>query len=543
MSQFTYKNTLFFLFILCCISANTYAQKKPKKEKTRLIQPIAEGKITNSDSITFYKIVPIDESNGVVVISNKNKVASYQITQFDTSLKNIIKTVDIPISAKYEYISAMGSENKLYILFAKLVFVKAHWYSERNFKKYIAVEVNLTSGEIKIVKAKFSRPFSYTSIDVVKNKMIVMGDVTLKNAGYSFRTIATYSSCGIGNLLGTYKLPRWPYYAKVDFDALKASRNKISYGRRPKTHMLSYCSDEDKNQISLIIKKNSSRKGTKQYIHTIDINNTKNKIKKIKFDVGRPDKSEAYTAKATTLNDGNKIVVGSYGNRQIKITRILEPGIPTEGVYIVKTKGNDIEWTTSIPYDAIFNFKYNKGKLDPSQGRRIQEQYKFEEVIEQNNQYIFVGTSYTWVYPLINFSETPLSFIQTSKGFKILNCIVFATDKNGKLLWTSGDGFKLPEYTSYFVPNEPMVVVNPFEDGVLVSLITNNNLVEHFYNEDGEDNKNRHIEYTSDLCHWYDDYYLLTGENESTQIEDDDRVKSRRYIYLHKIKSLRYEVK
>lgn len=56
MSQFTYKNSLFFLFLFCCLSANTFAQQKSKKSKSRLIQPIAEGKLPIQIPLHFTKL-------------------------------------------------------------------------------------------------------------------------------------------------------------------------------------------------------------------------------------------------------------------------------------------------------------------------------------------------------------------------------------------------------------------------------------------------------------------------------------------------------
>ncbi len=522
------KSTILICSFLFILNFKAQAQKKPKKEIKEETEEIEakEKKPIQKLEIDFEKNIPAYEvamlgNKGIVMMTSEKQILN--LTKYNSDLKKSY-SVDLNIEKGHSYIAYLHKKNKIYLLFADSYNAAEYYIYTEVFKKFIVIEFDLETKKQKTVAGKFEKSFLLNKMEELNGKVYLMG---------------------------TTNYPGWANIATVDFSKQEAICEVIdNYGKKPHIKMLGANINSEKNVANVLVKDSKSKKETHYYIQSISLGNQNKPSDPVEMNIG--DNYEVFTSKVNYTGESDRLVVGCFGDKVKKTVRGGDKFALTKGIYISKLDKSKVLWNKNILYTQIFNSENSKSK-DISINEinsKTQIQVLFHDVIETDEQYIFIGeTYYPTFHTEIRTSESNGRYITYTAnifdGFLYDKCIAFATDKKGTFQWSSV--FLMPSYITHY-PTTERVKVNTLSDKIAVSTFNNLNLITYHLDKEGftevQDlnhitankidvnvrNLNTNIEY------WYDNYYLVYGDMEyKASKKDENSKKKRQYIFFYKM--------
>ena len=546
------KSTILICSFLFISNFKAQAQKKPKKEikeetEVNENKPIQKLEIDFENAIPSYEVAMLG-SKGVILMTHEKRV--FNLTRYNSDLKKTY-SVDLDIEKGQNYLTYIHRDKKIYLLFADAFGTSESYVTSQVFKKFSLVEFDLESKKQKAVSGKFEKPFSLTQMEEVNGKVYLMGSTTISSVSKFGRSCYSIALCYIPTLFGSLNYPGWANMASIDFSKQEAICELIdSYGKKPHIKMLAANINSEKNVANVLVKDSKSKKETHLYLQSIILGNQNKPSDPIEMSVG--DNFEAFTAKVNYTGENDRLVVGCFGDKVRKTITGGDRFAYTKGIYISKLDKNKVLWNKNILYTQIFNSENSKSKdiSKNEKNSRSQIQVLFHNVIESEEQYIFIGETY---YPTFH-TETRTSYsngkwttytVTIFDGFVYDKCIAFATDKKGTFQWSSI--FYLPYYRTYN-PTKERVNVNTLGDKIAVSTFSGSNLVTYFLDEEGftEESTNTQIKTSkaddkirsshTNVDIWYDNYYIAYGDMTiKAKKKDENGKKKRQYIYFYKM--------
>jgi hypothetical protein len=266
------------------------------------------------------------------------------------------------------------------------------------------------------------------------------------------------------------------------------------------------------------------------------------------------------TGKISVLNNQERLMMGNYS---------VDCSPYSQGMYLAKFRGEDREFIRYFKFADFKNFfNYlkparqervkNKIEKKREKGKEMRLRYRLHihDIIETEDQLILVAEAY---YPQYRSSSYGMGSYtrgmyndRVFDGYRYTHAVVCGFDKTGNLLWDNS--FEINDLVSYDLDEvvqvniEPdrIVLAYPFEGTINTKVIKGNNILKNKENykilTNFEHDKVDESE-PARVARWYDQYFLVWGEQTITNRKDQGVKAEREVFYLNKIIYLNEEEK
>lgn len=256
------------------------------------------------------------------------------------------------------------------------------------------------------------------------------------------------------------------------------------------------------------------------------------------------------------VSDINYIFTGTYSSKNSPTS---------EGIYICKTKGNDIEYINFTNYLDLSNFTSylsekkqekleKKKKKKESKGKELKLNYfvASHRIINMDDGYLYIGECYYPTYrtetrtTYINGRPTT-TYVTVFDGYQYTHALLVKYNEKGQKVWDEIFDMSVM-YKPYYVKRFIHIAENQ-QESLKLAYATGNRIYSKEFDWNGkllhEENSSRietetegdKVKYTtSTIDFWYDNYFLGYG-SQKIKNKENDKVKKKRIIYyLTKIK-------
>jgi hypothetical protein len=266
------------------------------------------------------------------------------------------------------------------------------------------------------------------------------------------------------------------------------------------------------------------------------------------------------TGKISILNNQERLLMGNYS---------VDCSPYSQGMYLAKFKNEEREFIRYFKFADFKNFfNYMKParqervknrivkKREKGKEMRLRYRLHIHDIIETEDQLILVAEAY---YPQYRTASSG-TFGNVRgyyndrifDGYQYTHAVVCGFDKNGNLLWDNS--FEINDYVSYDlneavqvnVEKDRIVLAYPQDGNINTKVIKGNNILKDKENykilTNFEHDKVTNSE-PAKVAQWYDQYFLVWGEQTISNYKDSGVSKVREVFYMNKITYLKDEEK
>jgi len=531
------------ILFLSFLSGLSYAQN----DKPLRVEIEAKSK---SDS---YHIIPFGEK-GVILFYQGNENADkannkWYFTLYNTNFKEVW-TKEQPV-AKDQYFNYFDYNDKSLYL-----------YFESSKSAY-------SKGDFQIIKIDIEKASVATFNSAIPVKSVVSGfkviDDVVMLAG---RTVPTWGSRCTQTLL-TFTLLPWitglnviRYQPFIFVYNLSAGTTKIVNDPFHGQAYVENLSVNDKNKtFSATVKNHIPRKTNAMYIEEFSADGEKVNSLKLGTD---NDKRKLNTGKIVSVNENDKILIGTYnnttkGNKANPAFAGFSEG--STGIYFTGIINGEQKFISFYNFSQFKNFysyiserrtakMARKARKKELKGKELSFDHRLlvHDIIKRDSSYIMIAEAYYPEYHTVSYTSydsygRPMTVSYTVfDGYRYTNAIIACFNTKGELLWDNSFEiwniltFNLNERVKALMDGDDIILAYSNEGNIASKIIRGNKVVEgkqYTKIESTYDNDKLISDYNSDMEYWYGNYFISYGYQ---KIRNDQQDKYKRTVfYFNKI--------
>ena len=276
------------------------------------------------------------------------------------------------------------------------------------------------------------------------------------------------------------------------------------------------------------------------------------------------EKRKLNTAKVASLNQNEKVIIGTYnnntkGNSANPAFSGFSEG--SNGIYVANTNNNiqqNITFYNFSKFKSFYSYltarrtfkMIKKATKLEAKGKEILYDYKLlvHDIIERDSSYIMIAEAYYPEYHQVHrttfdiYGRPTTTTEMVFDGYRYTNAIIACFNKKGEILWENSFDmfniltFNLHERIKVLIDGEDIVLAYNYAGDIASKVIQGNDVIESkeytkietSYNNDKVIN-----DYDSDMEYWYGNYFISYGYQ---RIRNKQMDKSRRTVfYFNKI--------
>ena len=504
----------------------------------------------NSDS---YVIIPFGE-NGVILFFQSTESIDktnhkWYFTLYDTDFKEVW-TKEQAVNKGFRFMFFDYSEQYLYIYLENK-------YSSGSKGNFQILKIDVVNSSISTFNSEISKKSTITGFKVI-NDVAMLSGYTLPSKG---KTISqTVLSFTLVPLITGMNLKR--YQPLIYLYDMASKTGKIVENEYPaQAYVDGLTKDTLQSSYLLSIKNFIPRKTN--IMHIDEYNISGEKLSTISLTTNN-EKRKLNTAKVASLNQNEKVIIGTYnnntkGNSANPAFSGFSEG--SNGIYVANTNNNiqqNITFYNFSKFKSFYSYltarrtfkMIKKATKLEAKGKEILYDYKLlvHDIIERDSSYIMIAEAYYPEYHQVHrttfdiYGRPTTTTEMVFDGYRYTNAIIACFNKKGEILWENSFDmfniltFNLHERIKVLIDGEDIVLAYNYAGDIASKVIQGNDVIESkeytkietSYNNDKVIN-----DYDSDMEYWYGNYFISYGYQ---RIRNKQMDKSRRTVfYFNKI--------
>lgn len=518
-----------------------------------------EAKSTSDE----YYVVPVGPE-GVILFSETDESAGkgrklYMFTKYDTEFKEEW-TKQFPVRRELSFTGFDVSGKNVYVLLSE----------SKPKGDFQIIQVNFDNGEISSASGVTPLKTAVTDFKVV-GKDAYLGGTTMPTFMQTCgKSLFLYATCMIPVCFGAGEIKQKPVLIHTD---LATGRSSPFVYRHKGSSQVSDINKDEKSGTSSVVVINRPKKdvftlAVQEFADDGRLENT--------ITINPRGKNELLNGRVTTLNNNDKLLIGTYSQPAKKKTlgekiarAMAKTTSPTfsNGLYISKiSKDGDQEFIQYYPFSSFEKFwdflrprtaerAKKRAKRREQEGRSSEMNYNLlvHDIIEKNDQYIMVAEAY---YPEYHYEtrttyvngQPQTTWVKVFDGFRYTHAIIAGFNKDGDMLWDNSFeiwdilSFQLKERVKVLTDGEDIVLAYSNGGAIKSKVIRGREVLDGKSSTPIEtnysDDKVR-MNYNSDMAFWYDNYFITWGyqkiKNTSKEVRKETGKRRRTVFYFNKI--------
>ena len=504
----------------------------------------------NSDS---YVIIPFGE-NGVILFSPSNENIDktnqkWYFTLYDTDFKEVW-TKEQAVNKGFRFMFFDYSDQYLYIYLENK-------YSSSSKGNFQILKIDVVNSSISTFNSEISKKSTITGFKVI-NDVAMLSGYTLPSKG---KTISqTVLSFTLVPLITGINIKR--YQPLIYLYDMASKTGKLVENEYPaQAYVDGLTKDTLQSSYLLSIKNFIPRKTN--IMHIDEYNISGEKLSTISLTTNN-EKRKLNTAKVASLNQNEKVIIGTYnnntkGNSANPAFSGFSEG--SNGIYVANTNNNiqqNITFYNFSKFKSFYSYltarrtfkMIKKATKLEAKGKEILYDYKLlvHDIIERDSSYIMIAEAYYPEYHQVHrttfdiYGRPTTTTEMVFDGYRYTNAIIACFNKKGEILWENSFDmfniltFNLHERIKVLIDGEDIVLAYNYAGDIASKVIQGNDVIESkeytkietSYNNDKVIN-----DYDSDMEYWYGNYFISYGYQ---RIRNKQMDKSRRTVfYFNKI--------
>jgi hypothetical protein len=546
--------TAFKLFVVILFSFFSVIFSFAQNDKPLRVEIEAKS---NSDS---YNIIPFGEK-GIILFFQGNENADlptrqagktnnkWYFTLYDTNLKEVW-TKEYPVRKDQKFMYFDYSSDFLYL------------YLENNTSAY-------AKGDFQVLKLDVDKASVQTFNAVIPIKSTILGFNVINDVVMlAGRTIPTRASYWAQTFLSFTLLP-WITGLNVNkyqpflftFNLSSGATKMVSDTFHGQAYVETLSVDDATKTFAATIKNHIPRKTNAMYIEEFNTNGTKTSSLKLETN---NEKRKLNTGKIVSVNENDKILIGTYnnitkGNRANPAFAGFSEG--SSGIYFTRIINGKQKFITFYNFSKFKNFysyiserraakMAKKARKEELQGKELSFDYKLlvHDIIKRDSSYIMIAEAYYPEYQTINYTSfdsygRPITVSYTVfEGYRYTNAIIACFNNKGELLWDNSFEiwniltFNLRERVKVLLDVDDIMLAYSNEGSIASKIIHGDKVIEgkqYTKIETNYTNDKLISDYNSDMEYWYGDYFISYGYQNIKNVMQN---KSKRTVfYFNKI--------
>ena len=504
----------------------------------------------NSDS---YVIIPFGE-NGVILFFQSTESIDktnhkWYFTLYDTDFKEVW-TKEQAVNKGFRFMFFDYSDQYLYIYLENK-------YSSSSKGNFQILKIDVVNSSISTFNSEISKKSTITGFKVI-NDVAMLSGYTLPSKG---KTISqTVLSFTLVPLITGMNLKR--YQPLIYLYDMASKTGKIVENEYPaQAYVDGLTKDTLQSSYLLSIKNFIPRKTN--IMHIDEYNISGEKLSTISLTTNN-EKRKLNTAKVASLNQNEKVIIGTYnnntkGNSANPAFSGFSEG--SNGIYVANTNNNiqqNITFYNFSKFKSFYSYltarrtfkMIKKATKLEAKGKEILYDYKLlvHDIIERDSSYIMIAEAYYPEYHQVHrttfdiYGRPTTTTEMVFDGYRYTNAIIACFNKKVEILWENSFDmfniltFNLHERIKVLIDGEDIVLAYNYAGDIASKVIQGNDVIESkeytkietSYNNDKVIN-----DYDSDMEYWYGNYFISYGYQ---RIRNKQMDKSRRTVfYFNKI--------
>ncbi len=504
----------------------------------------------NSDS---YVIIPFGE-NGVILFFQSTESIDktnhkWYFTLYDTDFKEVW-TKEQAVNKGFRFMFFDYSEQYLYIYLENK-------YSSGSKGNFQILKIDVVNSSISTFNSEISKKSTITGFKVI-NDVAMLSGYTLPSKG---KTISqTVLSFTLVPLITGMNLKR--YQPLIYLYDMASKTGKIVENEYPaQAYVDGLTKDTLQSSYLLSIKNFIPRKTN--IMHIDEYNISGEKLSTISLTTNN-EKRKLNTAKVASLNQNEKVIIGTYnnntkGNSANPAFSGFSEG--SNGIYVANTNNNiqqNITFYNFSKFKSFYSYltarrtfkMIKKATKLEAKGKEILYDYKLlvHDIIERDSSYIMIAEAYYPEYHQVHrttfdiYGRPTTTTEMVFDGYRYTNAIIACFNKKGEILWENSFDmfniltFNLHERIKVLIDGEDIVLAYNYAGDIASKVIQGNDVIEskEYTKIETSYNNNKVInDYDSDMEYWYGNYFISYGYQ---RIRNKQMDKSRRTVfYFNKI--------
>lgn len=505
---------------------------------------------SNSDS---YKVIPFGEK-GIILFFQSNENADktnnkWYFTLYDTNFKEVwTKEHPVPKDQKFMYFDY--SNEFLYLYLEN----STSSYSKGDFQ---VLKVDVDKASVQTYNATIPVKSIVSEFKVINDVVMLAGRTIPTRASYWAQTFLSFTLLPWITGLNVNKYEPFLFTFNLSGGATKIVPDPF--------HGQAYIEDltvDDTNKTFIVtIKNHIPRKTNAMYIEGFNTDGTKTYSLKLGTN---NDKRKLNTGKIVSVNETDKILIGTYNN--ITKGNHANPAFAgfsegSSGIYFTRIINGGQKFITFYNFSQFKNFYsyiserraakiVKKARKKELQGKELSFDYKLlvHDIIKRDSSYIMVAEAYYPEYQTINYTTfdsygRPITVSYTVfEGYRYTNAIIACFNNKGELLWDNSFEiwniltFNLRERVKVLLDGVDFVLAYSNEGNIASKIIQGDKVIEGKQYTKIETNYNNDkliSDYNSDMEYWYGNYFISYGYQ---KIKNVVQTKTKRTVfYFNKI--------
>ncbi|HQH19069.1 MAG TPA: hypothetical protein PKZ43_05900 [Bacteroidales bacterium] len=504
----------------------------------------------NSDS---YVIIPFGE-NGVILFSPSNENIDktnqkWYFTLYDTDFKEVW-TKEQAVNKGFRFMFFDYSDQYLYIYLENK-------YSSSSKGNFQILKIDVVNSSISTFNSEISKKSTITGFKVINDVAMLSGHTlpakgkTIGQTALSFTLIPLITGINIKR-----------YQPLIYLYDMASKTGKLVENEYPaQAYVDGLTKDTLQSSYLLSIKNFIPRKTN--IMHIDEYNISGEKLSTISLTTNN-EKRKLNTAKVASLNQNEKVIIGTYnnntkGNSANPAFSGFSEG--SNGIYVANTNNNiqqNITFYNFSKFKSFYSYltarrtfkMIKKATKLEAKGKEILYDYKLlvHDIIERDSSYIMIAEAYYPEYHQVHrttfdiYGRPTTTTEMVFDGYRYTNAIIACFNKKGEILWENSFDmfniltFNLHERIKVLIDGEDIVLAYNYAGDIASKVIQGNDVIESkeytkietSYNNDKVIN-----DYDSDMEYWYGNYFISYGYQ---RIRNKQMDKSRRTVfYFNKI--------
>lgn len=504
----------------------------------------------NSDS---YVIIPFGE-NGVILFFQSTESIDktnhkWYFTLYDTDFKEVW-TKEQAVNKGFRFMFFDYSDQYLYIYLENK-------YSSSSKGNFQILKIDVVNSSISTFNSEISKKSTITGFKVINDVAMLSGHTlpakgkTIGQTALSFTLIPLITGINIKR-----------YQPLIYLYDMASKTGKLVENEYPaQAYVDGLTKDTLQSSYLLSIKNFIPRKTN--IMHIDEYNISGEKLSTISLTTNN-EKRKLNTAKVASLNQNEKVIIGTYnnntkGNSANPAFSGFSEG--SNGIYVANTNNNiqqNITFYNFSKFKSFYSYltarrtfkMIKKATKLEAKGKEILYDYKLlvHDIIERDSSYIMIAEAYYPEYHQVHrttfdiYGRPTTTTEMVFDGYRYTNAIIACFNKKGEILWENSFDmfniltFNLHERIKVLIDGEDIVLAYNYAGDIASKVIQGNDVIESkeytkietSYNNDKVIN-----DYDSDMEYWYGNYFISYGYQ---RIRNKQMDKSRRTVfYFNKI--------
>ena len=504
----------------------------------------------NSDS---YVIIPFGE-NGVILFFQSTESIDktnhkWYFTLYDTDFKEVW-TKEQAVNKGFRFMFFDYSDQYLYIYLENK-------YSSSSKGNFQILKIDVVNSSISTFNSEISKKSTITGFKVINDVAMLSGHTlpakgkTIGQTALSFTLIPLITGINIKR-----------YQPLIYLYDMASKTGKLVENEYPaQAYVDGLTKDTLQSSYLLSIKNFIPRKTN--IMHIDEYNISGEKLSTISLTTNN-EKRKLNTAKVASLNQNEKVIIGTYnnntkGNSANPAFSGFSEG--SNGIYVANTNNNiqqNITFYNFSKFKSFYSYltarrtfkMIKKATKLEAKGKEILYDYKLlvHDIIERDSSYIMIAEAYYPEYHQVHrttfdiYGRPTTTTEMVFDGYRYTNAIIACFNKKGEILWENSFDmfniltFNLHERIKVLIDGEDIVLAYNYAGDIASKVIQGNDVIEskEYTKIETSYNNNKVInDYDSDMEYWYGNYFISYGYQ---RIRNKQMDKSRRTVfYFNKI--------